>query len=279
MSGNFKGYAKGPGSPEASSNGSGSSRSVQPSPTSATPRPPSRVVDEDYDEGVADALIVLSSYRAPDNSGSAGDAPSHSPTMSSSHSRHSNPSPRPPHRSSSNHAASPSQSAPLKRALSPGPEENETKRSRMEMMKRRTSVSGGRHTPASSTRPSPTPFRTQPASHSPEARQPHDPYPPSPSLPSVLPPHPRPIGASHAQPHVSSASTAIALPPIATLSPQSTAASPSNHGDRDDKMHVDGLRSSSPPSRGKLSEVIHPSSRSPPTKNTSSPSSDKEPSS
>jgi len=280
MPGNFKsGYPKGPGSPEASSNGSGSSRSVQPSPTSATPLPPSRVVDEDYDEGVADALIVLSSYRAPDNSGSAGDAPSHSPTMSSSHSRHSNPSPRPPHHrnSVSSNRASPPQMAPLKRALSPGPEENETKRSRVDMMKRRTSPSGGRRTPVPSTRPSPVPFRTQPASHSPEVRQPHDPYPPSPPLPSVLPPHPRPIGVGHAQTHVSNASTAIALPPIATLSPQSTAASPSNHGDRDDKMHVDGLRSSSSPSRGKLSEVMHPSSRSPSTKNTSSPSSEKEP--
>ena len=272
--GNFKsGYSKGPSSPEASSNGSGSSHSIQPSPTSATPRPPSRVVDEDYDEGVADALINLSSYRAPDNSGLAGDAPSHSPTISSAHSRHSNPSPRPPHHrssTSSKQVSPPPQSAHLKRALSPGPEENENKRSRVDMLKRRISPSGG----IPSTRLSPIPFRTQPASHSPEARQPHDPYPPSPSLPSVLPPHPRPIGVGT---HVSNASTAIALPPIATLSPQSTAASPSNHGDRDDKMHVDGLRSSSPPSRGKLSEVMHPS-RSPPAKNTS-PTSEKEPSS
>jgi len=278
--GNFKsGYPKGPGSPEASSNGSGSSRSVQPSPTSATARAPSRVVDEDYDEGVADALIVLSSYRAPDNSGSAGDAPSHSPTMSSAHSRHSNPSPRPLHHrssvSSKQASPPPSQSAPLKRALSPGPEENESKRSRVDMIKRRSPPSGGRHTPTPSTRPSPIPFRTQPASHSPEARQPHDPYPSSPPLPSVLPPHPRPVGVGA---HVSNASTVIALPPIATLSPQSTAASPSNHGDRDDKMHIDGLRSSSSPSRGKLSEVMH-SSRSPPAKNTSSPSSEKESSS
>ena len=64
--GYFKsGYSKGPSSPEASCNSS--SRSVQSSPTSATPRPPSRVVDENYDEGVADVLINLSSYRAPDN--------------------------------------------------------------------------------------------------------------------------------------------------------------------------------------------------------------------
>lgn len=42
----------------ASSSGSGS-RSSQPSPTSATSHPPSRVMDEDYDEGVADALVVV----------------------------------------------------------------------------------------------------------------------------------------------------------------------------------------------------------------------------
>ena len=277
-SSNFKsGYSKGPSSPEASSHGSASSsRSVQPSPTSATPRPPSRVVDEDYDEGVADALINLSSYRAPDNSGLAGDAPpSHSPTISSApHSRHGNSSPRPSHHRSSvssKQVSPPPQSAHLKRALSPGPEENDNKRSRVDMIKRRISPSGG----IPSTRLSPMPFRTQPSSHSPEARQTHDTYPSSPPLPSVLPPHPRPIGVGT---HVSNTSTAIALPPIATLSPQSTAASPSNHDDRDDKMHVDGLRSSSPPSRGKLSEVMHPS-RSPPAKNISSPSSEKEPSS
>ncbi|KAF8168352.1 hypothetical protein B0H34DRAFT_56825 [Crassisporium funariophilum] len=280
MPGNFKmvqGYAKGPGSPEASSNGSGSSRSIQPSPTSATPRAPSRIVDEDYDEGVADALIVLSSYRAaPDSSVSAADAPSHSPTISS-HSRLSDPSPRPPpsHRNSvsSNHASPPSQSAPLKRALSPGPEETDNKRSRLDIMKRRISSPSGRRTPLPSTRPSPIPFRTQPASHSPEARQPHDPFPPSPSLPSVLPPHPRPVGAGHSQSHAAS-SVSLSLPPIATLSPPSTAPSPSVHGDRDDKMHVDA-HPSSPPSRGKLSDVVHTSSRSPPTKPMSSPPSEK----
>ncbi|KAG6914713.1 hypothetical protein DXG01_015762 [Tephrocybe rancida] len=51
---------KGPGSPEVSSNRSGSSRSVQPSPTSASVRPPSRALDEDYDKGgVTDALMSL----------------------------------------------------------------------------------------------------------------------------------------------------------------------------------------------------------------------------
>ncbi|KDR84740.1 hypothetical protein GALMADRAFT_233056 [Galerina marginata CBS 339.88] len=278
---NFKSnYPKGPGSPENSSN-SGSSRSIQPSPTSATPRQPSRPVDEDYDEGVADALIGLRSYRA--NSASGPEAPSHSPTISS-HSRLSDPSPRPPpsHRNSvsSNHASPPVQPTPLKRALSPGPEDpdNNNKRSRVDIMKRRiSSPSGGRRTPLPSTRPSPIPFRTQPASHSPEARG--DPFPPSPSLPdpAVFPPHPRPVGAGHAQAHASSVSTSIALPPIATLSPASSAPSPANHND--EKMHVDSARSISPPSRGKLSEMIHPSSRSPTAKNSQSPPSEKKESS
>jgi glucose repression mediator protein len=287
-------YPKGPGSPENGSN-SGSSRSVQPSPTSAAPRPPSRLVDEDYDEGVAETLIGLStglaSYRGTENPVSGAEAPSHSPTVSS-HSRLSDPSPRPPpsHRnSSSSHHASPqpqpSQSAPLKRALSPGPEdvENNTKRTRVDTVKRRiSSPSGGRRTPVPSTRPSPTPFRTQAVSHSPPEARDH--FPPSPSLPAVLPPHPRPIGAGgHAQVHVapSAPTSSIALPPIATLSPASTAPSPPNHNDRDDKMHVDSNRSSSPPpSRSKLSDVMHPSSsRSPPTKQSShsqSPPSEKD---
>ena len=287
-------YSKVPGSPENGSN-SGSSRSVQPSPTSAVPRPPSRLVDEDYDEGVAETLIGLStglaSYRGTENPVSGAEAPSHSPTVSS-HSRLSDPSPRPPpsHRNSaSSHHASPqpqpSQSAPLKRALSPGPEdvENNTKRSRVDTVKRRiSSPSGGRRTPVASTRPSPIPFRTQAASHSPPEARDH--FPPSPSLPAVLPPHPRPIGAGgHAQVHVAPSvpASSIALPPIATLSPASTAPSPPNHNDRDDKMHVDSNRSlSPPPSRSKLSDVIHPSSsRSPPTKqspHSQSPPSEKE---
>ena len=52
-------YPKSLGSPENSSQ-LGSSHSIQPSPTSAAPR---RVVDEDYDEGVAEMLIGLASYR------------------------------------------------------------------------------------------------------------------------------------------------------------------------------------------------------------------------
>ncbi|KAF8895032.1 hypothetical protein CPB84DRAFT_1848368 [Gymnopilus junonius] len=277
MASNFKSsYPKGPSSPE---NSSGSSRSIQPSPTSATPRPPSRVVDEDYDEGgVAHALIGLAGLG---NSASGADAPSHSPTISS-HSRLSDPSPRPPpsHRNSisSNHASPPTQPTSGKRPLSPGPEDSENnKRSRMDMTKRRiSSPTNGKPTPVPSSRPSPIPFRTQPASHSPEARDPY-PHPPSPPLPVVLPPHPRPVG-NHAQSLASSApppASSIALPPIATLSPPSTAPSPTNHND--DKMHVDSARSSSPPSasRGKLSEVMHPSSRSPTVKQSQSPPSEK----
>ncbi|KAI6001849.1 hypothetical protein EDD15DRAFT_2472500 [Pisolithus albus] len=65
--------AKG-GQDMASSSGSGN-LSLQPSPTSATPRLPSRVVDEDYDEGIADALVNLSQTRPSEQSGSW---PSHS---------------------------------------------------------------------------------------------------------------------------------------------------------------------------------------------------------
>lgn len=269
----------GPTSPEpASSNGSGSSRSVQPSPTAAAARPPSRVVDEDYDEGVADALMDLASYRAPELAAPS-DGPTHSPTISSG-SRHSDPSPQPlqSHRNSvsstRSHASPTLQATQLKRARSPGSEESDNKRSRIENrvdVKHRvssTSIEG--RTPVPSTRPSPDPFRTQP--HSPEARQPHD-YPPSPPLPAVvLPPHPRPIGAGLSQTH-GNGSTSLALPPIATLSPASTAPSPSAHGDHE-RMQVDGNRSASPPSRVKLPDMT-PSLRSPPAKHTPSPSSDK----
>lgn len=274
------GYSKGPSSPEPS-NGSGSSRSVQPSPTSATPRPPSRVVYDDYDtESATDALMSLSSYPRAEPT-APNDGPTHSPTISAG-SRHSDPSPRPPpsHRgsvsSTRSHASPPLQAVNLKRTLSPGPDElADNKRTRMETMKRRVSSPSGRRTPIPSTRPSPIPFRTQPASHSPEARQPLEvTYPPSPPLPAVLPPHPRPLGtglSSH-----SNGSGPIALPPITTLSPGSTAPSPKvADRDREDRMQVDVTRSSSPPSRSKLSEIRHNTSRSPPTKQTSSPGSDK----
>lgn len=266
---------RGPNSPEPLSS-NGSSRSVQPSPTSA--RPPSRVVDEDYDEGVADALMDLAGgYRgAPESL----EGPNHSPTVSVG-SRHSDPSPRPPasHRNSvsstRSHTSPSTQSAPLKRPLSPAPEEMEHKRSRIDALKRRVSSPNGHRTPNLSSRPSPIPFRTQPnTSHSPEARQAHETYPPSPSLPVVLPPHPRPIGAGHG-----TSSSALPLPPITTLTPPSTVPSPGASGEREDRMQVDEARSVSPPSRsGKLADVVHSSvsnPRSPPVKQSPSPTSDK----
>ncbi|KAF8060933.1 TPR-like protein [Lyophyllum atratum] len=281
-------YLKGPGSPEVSSNGSGSSRSVQPSPTSVTARPPSRVVDEDYDEGgVTAALMSLASGRVP--GAQIPVEPSHSPTISSG-SRHSHPSPRPApsHRNSvsstRSHVSPPIQAASLKRPLSPGSDESDNKRSRIDNNKRRVSSPSGRGTPLPSTRPSPIPFRTQPVpavppSHSPEARQPHDPYPPSPTLPAVLPPHPRPVGAglSSSASHGGASSVPIALPPIATLSPTSTVPSPGERDqrEREDRMQVDSKRSISPRSRSKEGGAPATSSRSPPAKNTPSPSSEK----
>ncbi|KAJ6573924.1 TPR-like protein [Mycena vulgaris] len=294
------GYPKAPSSPgPLSSNGSGSSgRSVQPSPTSAALRMPSRVVDDDYDEpGVADALMGLASYRempAPSMEGT-----SQSPTVSSG-SRHSDREqrdrdrerPMASHRdsvSSTRSRASPPTS--LKRPLSPSDDGSENKRSRVDVLHRRDS-SAGRRTPIPSTRPSPIPFRTQPASHSPETREP---YPASPPLPAVFPPHPRPVGAAG----LSSAHmiAPIALPPIATLSPTSTVPSPGpserererdrersrdrdrerdqrererereRERDREDKMQVDSNHSASPPPRAKV-EVVH--LRTPP-KHTPSP--------
>ncbi|KAJ6497998.1 TPR-like protein [Mycena vitilis] len=302
------GYAKGPSSPgPLSSNGSGSSgRSVQPSPTSAAPRMPSRVVDDDYDEpGVADALMGLASYRempAPSMEGT-----SQSPTVSSG-SRHSDRERErapPSHRnsvSSTRSRASPP--ASLKRPLSPTEDSSsDNKRSRVEVLHRRDS-SAGRRTPIPSTRPSPIPFRTQPQSHSPETREP---YPASPPLPAVFPPHPRPVGAAgmSSTQHIIAP---IALPPIATLSPTSTAASPGPSSERDrerdrdrerersrerereqlnrererdrdrerereDKMQVDSNHSASPPPRTKV-EVVH--LRTPPKHTPSPPNADRE---
>ncbi len=78
-----------------------------------------RPVDEDYDEGVADALIVLANSSNPDG-------PTQSPTVSSQ-SRHTMPSPRvPSHRNSisSTGTSPPVQMAPMKHALSAGPDES-----------------------------------------------------------------------------------------------------------------------------------------------------------
>jgi hypothetical protein len=107
---------------------------------------------------------------------------------------------------------------------------------------------------------SPTPFCTQPSSHSPENRQAdkkHPSYPSSPQLPSVLPLPPRPLGAG-----LSHSSNSVALPPIATLSPASTAPSPAHEAER---VSIDRTqsRSASPHTqaapRGKFMEVMNAS--------------------
>ncbi|KAG1725558.1 TPR-like protein [Suillus paluster] len=190
--------------PETSSSGS---RSLQPSPTSATPRPPSRVVDDDYDEGITESLLTLSHYRVSEMQPSSTDRGS---VSSSSRSR-----PSPPESSGS-----------LKRPLSPVADEMDAKRSRVDLGKRSaSSTSGGRHTPIPSSRPSPIPFRTQP-SHSPESRR-------TPSHYATSPPQLAVVPSTSSSPPAS-----IALPPIATLSPQSSIPSPS-----DDRMILDSTPS------------------------------------
>ncbi|KAI0307532.1 hypothetical protein B0F90DRAFT_1807017 [Multifurca ochricompacta] len=243
----------------SSSAGSGSqSRSAQPSPTSTVPVAPARVVDEDYDEGVADALMGLASYRAPEQtstflngpSTSAGRPISPSPSMRSHSHRGSV--------SSTRSRASPppnSGSTSMKRPLSPGPDDVDSKRTKVDIPTRKASSPG-----PSSSRPSPIPLRNQP-SHSPENRQAekskHSSYPSSPQLPSVLPLPPRPIGAGLS----SHTSNSVALPPIATLSPASTAPSPAHEQER---MSIDRTqsRSVSPQAqtvpRGKFVEVMNP---------------------
>jgi hypothetical protein len=260
--------------PEPSSSNGSSSR---PSPPGAT-HPPSRVIDDDYDEpSVVESLMGLS--RAPDMPGPSSGGPIQSPTVSSG--RGQPPSPRPSisHRDSVSSSTSRSRHSPpsransLKRPLSTGPEDlGDNKRSRIDVMGRKqSSPSGGRRTPLPSTRPSPIPFRTQLASHSPETRQSLNdlqPFPASPPLPAVLPPHPRPIGAGLSSHSNINNSSSINLPPIATLSsPVST--SPSHPSpSADDRMVVDSKRSVSPHSR---SRTIH--SRTPPTRTTPSPAS------
>lgn len=259
-------YAHGRATPgAASSNGSLSTR---PSPSSGPgPQPPLRSLDEDYDEGVVETLMSLSTgANANQNDGppSTGPPPSrgHRGSISSSHT-----SPPPTINS-------------LKRPLSPHSDElDDPKRTRIEGPMRRRSSSGGRRTPVISSRPSPIPFRQQPsqppsAGASPEiSRAPGDPrmdsvtphaFAPSPGIPAVLPPHPRPIGTGHsAQP--------MALPPIATLpqptSPSSAAGSPGS-GERDElvRPRTGETPRRSPPaasprvqSRGpKLADMMHP---------------------
>ncbi|OCH84762.1 TPR-like protein [Obba rivulosa] len=256
-----RGGAKSNGSPEPVSSASGSAgRSVQPSPTNSTHIPPSRVVDEDYDEGVADALMGLSAYRGsesraygpPPSSGSNGNGGRMSISVTSPHTLNRYPS-------MSGRGSSP----PLKRPLSPNSDEHaEGKRQRIGSMSSQHrrhsshSQSNGRPTPTPSTRPSPIPFRQQPTSHSPEMRQAVEPsrsFPPSPSLPTTLPPHPRPIGVGHA---------AIPLPPMATRSPP-------DHPMEDARAQSRSSHGESPP-RNKRDIVVH-TAGSPQVKGTPSP--------
>lgn len=246
------------GSPEPiSSNGSGSaSRSVQPSPTNSIHLPPAREIDEDYDnenEGVS-GLLGLSrpsdsrAYPPPPPPGYSRSPPNNGGRMTATS----------PH-SMIKHPAMMGRNSPslnAKRPLSPGPEDHpESKRSRVGSLNRRVSPPDAvRATPTPPTRPSPVPFRQQPTSHSPETRQGVDnSYPPSPALPTMLPPHPRPIGAGMSgMPHL----------PMGARSPPNM---------EDDRLHS---RSASPPrGQGKREIVLHPAGSPPVAKGTPSPSS------
>jgi glucose repression mediator protein len=251
----------------SSSAGSGSqSRSAQPSPTSTVPTAPPRPIDEDYDEGVAETLIGLASYRAPEQTPAFANGPatsnirpiSPSPSMRSKSHRGSI--------SSTRSRASPPPSSvgtTAKRPLSPVPDDIDPKRTKVDIPTHRGSPPA-----TASSRPSPVPFRTQPSSHSPENRQTekskHPSYPSSPQLPAVLPLPPRPIGAGLSH-------TSNTLPPIATLSPTSTSPSPAHEPER---MSIDRTqsRSASPQTqvapRNKFAEVMNPTEQS----NTAEPS-------
>ncbi|KAI6154600.1 hypothetical protein BKA82DRAFT_4070142, partial [Pisolithus tinctorius] len=112
------------------------------------------LVDEDYDEGVANVLVNLSQTRPAEQSASAHDnynATRHSPTLSNA-SRHTVNSLR--------DAAPPSS---IYRPLSPATEETD-----IESVKRGSGSSSGRHTPVPSRS-----FRIPPASHSPDSH-PHN---------------------------------------------------------------------------------------------------------
>ena len=75
--------------PSSSAASGPQSRSAQPSPTSTIPTTPARNIDEDYDEGVVDALMGLASYRAPEQTPTL----TNGPTASSSAARPISPSP------------------------------------------------------------------------------------------------------------------------------------------------------------------------------------------
>lgn len=263
----FAEYRQKPSPEPSSSNGSGSAnRSVQPSPTNSTHLPPSRALDEDYDEGVADALIGLASYRPSDPRGFAAPSGPGGSRMAGA---------SPPQHLARRPSISRSSPSNNKRPLSPGPDDHiEAKRTRIGSMsqQRVSPPSNGRPTPTpgSGSRLSPIPFRQQPTSHSPDMRQPPEGagglYPSnSPQLPTMLPPHPRPSGlAGHGT------SGPMNLPPMATRSPPSSSRhSPADREERDERMHS---RSASPRS-AKREIVLHSAQGgSPMTKGTPSPS-------
>lgn len=220
MPGSYRQKTSSNGSPEPSSHGSGTgsaNRSAQPSPTNSVANPahhpPTRVVDEDYDGdgAAAEVLMNMSSYRGgpsdPRSFGGHAGAAMRSPPDSRV-----GPAQTSPHSMAKHPAMQQRSSPPSKRPLSPGPEDPEPKRTRVDSIGRRMSSPSAQA--PSSTRPSPIPFRQQPtsqASHSPEMRQELQQqqqqrageYPPSPPLPTMLPPHPRPIGLAHAHTHTS----------------------------------------------------------------------------
>ena len=237
-------------SPEPVSSGGSVIRSVHQSPTAA-PVPPKRYVDEDYDEGVAEVLMDLASYRThvpasqplplPPVQGPSGRA---SPRPLNSH--------RGSISSNRGDRDSPALStgSSQKRPLSPTSEDNgggEMKRPKVDGQKLSPT---SKQTPIPSTRPSPVPFRTQAALSSPVVRQLDAGHyrQASPPLPAVLPPHPRPVGSG------------MALPPIATISPTSSG----SPGRDEDRMAVDRpLSMTPPPSRAKISEVMNRPNKSP----------------
>ena len=220
-------------------------------PSTAIFVPPKRYEDYDYDEGVAEVLMDLASYRthatssqplpppAPGSSGRVSPHPMNSHRGSISSNRGDRDPPAFSTRSN------------RKRLLSPMSEDNasgDLKRAKVDGPKLSPA---SKQTPTPSTRPSPIPFRTQPKSSSPEVRQLEASHyrqaSPSPLFVD-LPPHPRPIG------------NGMALPPIATISPTSSVSS----GRDQDRMAVDRPRSTTPPpSRAKISEVIYRPNKSP----------------
>lgn len=114
--------------PTSSNASSSNHRSVQPSPIHPIQTVPSRVVDEDYDEGVADSLLNLrhATMSGPAVSGST-KMSSPTPSRTSHHShRGSISSTRPQHTPPS---------AGSKRLLSPASDETDNKRTKMDIFR------------------------------------------------------------------------------------------------------------------------------------------------